>query len=217
MLAARGLDDAALTGRRPRARPRLDHAVRADRRRAATSRPPTSRSWPAADPVWSCGYDDHELPPVRGGGDQGYAHRLSLRGDVRARRRSLYRELGGRGQHIDVSLHAAANVTTEMASYHWLVAKDTVQRQTGRHATSGADAAVAAALRGRAVRQHRRSAAQRRASTAASCAGCASSATSPSCRKPSSSRWGRSGTTSISRRSGSTTRSPRSSPRAARR
>ncbi len=23
-------------------------------------------------PVWSCGYDDHRLPPVRGGGNQGY-------------------------------------------------------------------------------------------------------------------------------------------------
>src|SRR5262249_12865204 len=23
-------------------------------------------------PVWSCGYDDHSLPPVRGGGNQGY-------------------------------------------------------------------------------------------------------------------------------------------------
>ena len=23
-------------------------------------------------PVWSCGYDDHTLPPVRGGGNQGY-------------------------------------------------------------------------------------------------------------------------------------------------
>jgi crotonobetainyl-CoA:carnitine CoA-transferase CaiB-like acyl-CoA transferase len=40
----------------------------------------------------------------------------------------------GEGQHIDVSQHAAANVTTEMASYHWLVQQGTVQRQTGRHA-----------------------------------------------------------------------------------
>ena len=23
-------------------------------------------------PAWSCGYDDHTLPPVRGGGNQGY-------------------------------------------------------------------------------------------------------------------------------------------------
>jgi len=33
-----------------------------------------------------------------------------------------------------VSMHAAANVTTEAASYTWLVAEKTVQRQTGRHA-----------------------------------------------------------------------------------
>src|SRR5262249_14516584 len=39
-----------------------------------------SRHLPATDltalaaggPVWSCGYDDHSLPPVRGGGDQGF-------------------------------------------------------------------------------------------------------------------------------------------------
>ena len=23
-------------------------------------------------PVWSCGYDDHSIPPVRGGGNQAY-------------------------------------------------------------------------------------------------------------------------------------------------
>jgi crotonobetainyl-CoA:carnitine CoA-transferase CaiB-like acyl-CoA transferase len=31
-------------------------------------------------------------------------------------------------------MHAASNVTTEAASYEWLVARATVQRQTGRHA-----------------------------------------------------------------------------------
>ena len=31
-------------------------------------------------------------------------------------------------------MHAAANVTTEAATYSWLVAQATVQRQTGRHA-----------------------------------------------------------------------------------
>jgi crotonobetainyl-CoA:carnitine CoA-transferase CaiB-like acyl-CoA transferase len=40
----------------------------------------------------------------------------------------------GEGQLVDVNMHAAANVTTEMASYHWLVQRGTVQRQTGRHA-----------------------------------------------------------------------------------
>ena len=45
------------------------------------------------------------------------------------------REAGGPGQHIDVNLNAAANVTTESASYGWLAAGLTVQRQTGRHAS----------------------------------------------------------------------------------
>ena len=39
------------------------------------------------------------------------------------------------GQHIDVNMHAALNVTTEVGSYEWLVAQHTVQRQTGRHAS----------------------------------------------------------------------------------
>jgi crotonobetainyl-CoA:carnitine CoA-transferase CaiB-like acyl-CoA transferase len=84
-------------------------------------------------PVWSCGYDDHSIPPVRGGGNQGYntgAHYvvLSLLTAL------LHRGVSGEGQHIDVSLHAAANTTTEMASYCWLVRQEEVQRQSGRHA-----------------------------------------------------------------------------------
>ncbi|MEZ5262920.1 MAG: CoA transferase [Acidimicrobiales bacterium] len=86
-------------------------------------------------PVWSCGYDDHSLPPVRGGGGQaghtaGHYAAMSLLAAL------LHRELSGRGQHIDVNAYAAANVTTEMASYGWLAAQSTVQRQTGRHAAT---------------------------------------------------------------------------------
>ena len=84
-------------------------------------------------PVWSCGYDDHRLPPVRGGGNQGYQlgcifAAMATLSAVIERTRS------GCGQHIDVSLVAAAGVSTEAASYSWLVARETVQRQTGRHA-----------------------------------------------------------------------------------
>jgi hypothetical protein len=43
--------------------------------------------------------------------------------------------VAGVGQHIDVSLYAAANVTTEAATYEWLVARQTVERQTCRHAS----------------------------------------------------------------------------------
>ena len=84
-------------------------------------------------PVWSCGYDDHSLPPVRGGGNQGYqtgCHWAVVTTLIAV----LHRDFTGEGQHLDVNMHAAQGVTTEAASYQWLVARETVQRQTGRHA-----------------------------------------------------------------------------------
>lgn len=85
-----------------------------------------------AGPPWSCGYDDHALPPVRGPG-QGYqtAAHFAVMSALTA---VLHRSMSGEGQFIDVSMHAASNVSTEAASYEWLVAGRTVQRQTGRHA-----------------------------------------------------------------------------------
>jgi len=87
-----------------------------------------------AGPVWSCGYDDHALPPVRGGGNQGY-HTGCHFAVMSALTALLYRDASGEGQFIDVSMHAASNVTTEAATFCWLVSGDTVQRQTGRHAS----------------------------------------------------------------------------------
>jgi crotonobetainyl-CoA:carnitine CoA-transferase CaiB-like acyl-CoA transferase len=86
-----------------------------------------------AGPAWSCGYDDHSLPPVRGGGNQGY-HTACHFAAMSALTALFWRHASGRGQFIDVSMHQASNVTTEAASYSWLVARQTVQRQTGRHA-----------------------------------------------------------------------------------
>jgi crotonobetainyl-CoA:carnitine CoA-transferase CaiB-like acyl-CoA transferase len=86
-------------------------------------------------PVWNNGYDDHSLPPIRGGGNQGY-HTGCHYGFMTALVALLHRDATGRGQFIDVSFHAAANVTTEAGSYEWLVAQATVQRQTGRHAAT---------------------------------------------------------------------------------
>jgi crotonobetainyl-CoA:carnitine CoA-transferase CaiB-like acyl-CoA transferase len=86
-------------------------------------------------PVWSCGYDDHTIPPVRGGGNQGY-QTASLHTATAILVAVLHRDLSGRGQFIDASMHAAVNVTTEFASYSWLVAQETVQRQTCRHASA---------------------------------------------------------------------------------
>ena len=88
-----------------------------------------------AGPVWSCGYDDHTLPPIRGGGNQAFhtgAHWAAMATLVAL----LARPELGRGQHIDVNLHAASNVSTEAGSYHYLAVGDVVQRQTGRHAST---------------------------------------------------------------------------------
>ncbi|HLK25441.1 MAG TPA: CoA transferase [Caulobacteraceae bacterium] len=86
-----------------------------------------------AGPAWSCGYDDHALPPVRGGGNQGY-HTACHIAVMSALTALFHRLATGEGQFVDVSMHQASNVTTEAASYSWLVARQTVQRQTGRHA-----------------------------------------------------------------------------------
>jgi crotonobetainyl-CoA:carnitine CoA-transferase CaiB-like acyl-CoA transferase len=87
----------------------------------------------AGGPVWSCGYDDRTIPPVRGGGNQGY-QTGGVWAVLAVLTALLHRAEGGAGQFIDVSLHAAANVTTELASYGWLTSHREVQRQTGRHA-----------------------------------------------------------------------------------
>ncbi len=84
-------------------------------------------------PVWSCGYDDHTIPPVRGGGNQGL--QMACHYAVAALMAALmWREDSGRGQLIDVSMLAAANLTCEFATYFWLNQQVDVQRQTGRHA-----------------------------------------------------------------------------------
>ena len=84
-------------------------------------------------PMWSCGYDDNELPPVRGRGNQGL--RTACHFAVMSTLTALLARARHGGQFIDVNMNAAANVTTEFATYGWLSAQQTVQRQTGRHAT----------------------------------------------------------------------------------
>ena len=85
-------------------------------------------------PVWSCGYDDHDIPPVRGGGNQAY-HTVGHYAVIGIMTALVHRQFTGVGQYIDANMHAALNITTEAATYSWLVAGDTVQRQTGRHAS----------------------------------------------------------------------------------
>ena len=104
------------------------------RKEALSDLPATDLTLMAAGgPPWSCGYDDHGLPPVRGWGYQAH-HTGSHFAVMSILTALLHRNVTGEGQFIDVSITAALNVTTEAASYNWLVAGETVQRQTGRHA-----------------------------------------------------------------------------------
>tara|TARA_Y100001970_G_scaffold270443_1_gene364332 strand:- start:4779 stop:5939 length:1161 start_codon:yes stop_codon:yes gene_type:complete len=84
-------------------------------------------------PVWSCGYDDHQIAPIRGGGNQAFhtACHYAVPSILAA---LLWREGSGTGQLIDVSMLGAANVTTEFATLWWLNGESQVERQTGRHA-----------------------------------------------------------------------------------
>jgi len=132
VLAALGIDEAALRAAHPRL---VWVSITSHGPDDVRSRQPVTDLTLLAEagPVWSCGYDDHLLPPVRGGGGQ--AGNITAHYAVMSLLVALLaREERGRGQHIDVNAYAAANVTTEFATYTWLVAGETVQRQTGRHA-----------------------------------------------------------------------------------
>ena len=133
-LAGLGIDHGDLAA----VNPRLIHASITPYGRNSASRhlPVTDLTILAAGgPVWSCGYDDHTLPPVRGGGNQ--AFHIASHWAVQAVLVALFeRDASGQGQFIDVSMHAAANVTTEVATYGYLAAGMEVERQTGRHAAS---------------------------------------------------------------------------------
>ncbi len=85
--------------------------------------------------VWNCGYDDHKIAPIRPSG--GHAHHTASAFAVLGALTALvHRDLTGVGQHVDVSMHAATNVTNEVSSVDWLFSGSTVQRQTGRHASA---------------------------------------------------------------------------------
>jgi crotonobetainyl-CoA:carnitine CoA-transferase CaiB-like acyl-CoA transferase len=83
--------------------------------------------------AWNCGYDDHSLPPMRARGDQAY-QTASIWAALATLIALQARNRHGQGQFVDVSMYAAANVTTEQASYWWMGGGQIVQRQTGRHA-----------------------------------------------------------------------------------
>ena len=87
----------------------------------------------AGGPLLSCGYDDHTIPPIRPGGDQGYLTAASFAhtGLLLA---LLERQRSGLGQLVDVSMHDALAVSGELANPFWFYPRVKVIRQTARHA-----------------------------------------------------------------------------------
>ena len=85
-------------------------------------------------PMMSTGYDDHELPPIRGGFD--HSHWISGEyATVGILAAVLACEVGATAapELVDVSIHEAVSCTTEGAFPNWEYRRQIVQRQTGRH------------------------------------------------------------------------------------
>lgn len=83
--------------------------------------------------VMMCGYDDHELPPVRPDGE----HSLNIAGEYAVAgmlAALLMRSRTGIGQLLDVSIHEAVAGTTEGAFMNWEYLGRNPERKTGRHA-----------------------------------------------------------------------------------
>lgn len=83
--------------------------------------------------LMSCGYDDHTIPPIRPGGNQGY-HTAASFAHCGLLLALLERRRTGQGQLVDVSMHEAIAVSGELANPYWFYPKVLVQRQTCRHA-----------------------------------------------------------------------------------
>jgi crotonobetainyl-CoA:carnitine CoA-transferase CaiB-like acyl-CoA transferase len=132
-LASLGLDHTDFRARRPEL---VWTSVTSHGRASQRSEEPwTDLTLSAASGVaWLNGYDDHSLPPMRGRGSQ-TIQIAGLHAALGTLTALVYRDASGGGQHIDVSAFAACNVTTESGTFVWLVAGETVQRQTGRHAS----------------------------------------------------------------------------------
>jgi benzylsuccinate CoA-transferase BbsE subunit len=84
-------------------------------------------------PLNSCGYDDHSIPPIRPGGDQGYQSAASF-GQLGVLLALIERQRTGHGQLVDVAMHDCLAVGAELANPFWFYPRVTVNRQTCRHA-----------------------------------------------------------------------------------
>ena len=84
-------------------------------------------------PLNSCGYDDHSIPPIRPGGDQGYQVTASF-GHLGVLLALLERDRTGHGQLVDLAMHDCLSVSAELANPYWFYPRVLVHRQTCRHA-----------------------------------------------------------------------------------
>lgn len=84
-------------------------------------------------PLMMCGYDDHSIPPINPGGDQAY-HTAAAFGHIAVLAALLDRQQSGLGQVVDLSMHSANALNTELGNPYWFYNGVSVQRQTCRHA-----------------------------------------------------------------------------------
>jgi crotonobetainyl-CoA:carnitine CoA-transferase CaiB-like acyl-CoA transferase len=87
----------------------------------------------AGGPLHMCGYDDHSIPPIRPGGNQGF-HTGTAFAHIGILLALLERQGSGKGQIVDLSNHEALAVTVELANPYWFYPRALVLRQTCRHA-----------------------------------------------------------------------------------
>jgi crotonobetainyl-CoA:carnitine CoA-transferase CaiB-like acyl-CoA transferase len=84
-------------------------------------------------PLFSCGYDDHSIPPINPGGPQA-SHCATSFAHIGVMLALIERQTSGLGQIVDVSQHDATAMNIENANPYWFYPRAPVQRQTCRHA-----------------------------------------------------------------------------------
>lgn len=86
-----------------------------------------------AGPLHQCGYDDQTIRPINPGGPQAH-HTATAFAQIGTLGALIQRQATGLGQVLDVSIHSANAVNTELGVPFWLYNRVPVLRQTCRHA-----------------------------------------------------------------------------------
>jgi crotonobetainyl-CoA:carnitine CoA-transferase CaiB-like acyl-CoA transferase len=84
-------------------------------------------------PLNSCGYDDHDIAPIRPGENQSF-HSVASFAHIGALLALLHRDQTGEGQLVDVAMHDCLAVGVELANPYWFYPGVLIHRQTCRHA-----------------------------------------------------------------------------------